>query len=67
MLNNNVLPQNIDLLLTEFAGGASGFPQMFHEGPFTHTFIHSFIQTERKKLLRRIATIAKVMTMFKKT
>ena len=25
-LNSNILPQNIDLLMTSFAGGASGFP-----------------------------------------
>lgn len=28
-LNSNVLPQNIDLLMTSFAGGASGFPLCF--------------------------------------
>ena len=28
-LNSNILPQNIDLLMTSFAGGASGFPLCF--------------------------------------
>ena len=30
-LNSNILPQNIDLLMTSFAGGATGFPLCFDD------------------------------------
>ena len=30
-LNSNVLPENIDFLMTSFAGGASGFPLCFND------------------------------------
>ena len=58
--NNSILPEDCELLLTEFAGGASGFPHMFEGGIFTKSYIENFIQKERKKLKRRIGNIAKL-------
>ena len=49
---------NVDLLLTEFAGGASGFPHMFEGDRYTEDFYSEFMSRERKKLLLRITQLA---------
>ncbi|RXN27283.1 cytidine monophosphate-N-acetylneuraminic acid hydroxylase-like protein [Labeo rohita] len=56
--NNGRLPHGVDLMMSDFAGGASGFPMAFHDGKYTgesHIALNSwkadFIKTERKKLL----------------
>jgi len=58
--NNSILPKDCDVLLTEFAGGASGFPHMFEGGIFTESYIEKFIQKERKKLKLRMCNLAKL-------
>jgi len=42
-LNAHVLPRNIDLLLTSFAGGASGFPLCFND----------FSESEKEQIIKR--------------
>ncbi|KAI4878076.1 hypothetical protein NFI96_011684 [Prochilodus magdalenae] len=49
--NNGRLPQNVDVMMSDFAGGASGFPMTFHQGKYTESWKADFIKTERKKLL----------------
>lgn len=33
--NGGRLPQNVDLMMSDFAGGASGFPSTFYGGKYT--------------------------------
>ncbi|XP_078544031.1 cytidine monophosphate-N-acetylneuraminic acid hydroxylase-like [Lissotriton helveticus] len=49
--NGGKLPHNVDLMMSDFAGGASGFPMTFNGGKFTENWKAQFIKTERKKLL----------------
>ncbi|XP_054841652.1 cytidine monophosphate-N-acetylneuraminic acid hydroxylase-like [Eublepharis macularius] len=49
--NGGKLPENVDLMMSDFAGGASGFPMTFSGGKFTEEWKAQFIKTERKKLL----------------
>ncbi|RXN27280.1 cytidine monophosphate-N-acetylneuraminic acid hydroxylase-like protein [Labeo rohita] len=56
--NNGRLPHGVDLMMSDFAGGASGFPMTFHGGKYTgeshiasNSWKADFIKTERKKLL----------------
>uniref|UniRef100_A0A671YIE8 Cytidine monophosphate-N-acetylneuraminic acid hydroxylase n=1 Tax=Sparus aurata TaxID=8175 RepID=A0A671YIE8_SPAAU len=49
--NGGRLPQNVDLMMSDFAGGASGFPMTFCGGKYTDSWKADFIKTERKKLL----------------
>nr|XP_056710934.1 cytidine monophosphate-N-acetylneuraminic acid hydroxylase-like [Euleptes europaea] len=49
--NGGKLPENVDLMMSDFAGGASGFPMTFSGGKFTEAWKAQFIKTERKKLL----------------
>ena len=59
--NGNCLPTSrVDLLLTDFAGGASGFPQMFTGGKYDTEWQDAYMVSERRKLLRRRADIAAV-------
>lgn len=48
-LNSGVLPSNIDVLLTSFAGGASGFPLVYE----------NYSETEKNKILIRNANAVK--------
>ncbi|KAJ1201610.1 hypothetical protein NDU88_005417 [Pleurodeles waltl] len=57
--NGGKLPQNVDLMMSDFAGGASGFPMTFNGGKFTENWKTQFIKTERKKLLNYKAHIVK--------
>ncbi|KAA0720601.1 Cytidine monophosphate-N-acetylneuraminic acid hydroxylase [Triplophysa tibetana] len=49
--NNGRLPQGVDVMMSDFAGGASGFPMTFHGGKYTESWKADFIKNERKKLL----------------
>ncbi|KAI8513473.1 hypothetical protein Bbelb_101120 [Branchiostoma belcheri] len=49
--NGGRLPKNVDIMMSDFAGGASGFPMTFHGGRYTDEWKAQFIATERKKLL----------------
>lgn len=50
LLNQNVLPKGIDLLMTSFAGGASGFPLCFE----------NFTEEEKKGVLKRNKNAVKI-------
>ena len=47
--NGGKLPRNVDLMMSDFAGGASGFPMTFYGGKYsgeiyhTHTSMHSTV------------------------
>ncbi|XP_019628544.1 PREDICTED: cytidine monophosphate-N-acetylneuraminic acid hydroxylase-like [Branchiostoma belcheri] len=51
--NGGRLPKNVDIMMSDFAGGASGFPMTFEsfKGRYTEDWKAKFIATERKKLL----------------
>lgn len=60
--NGGRLPQNVDLMMSDFAGGASGFPMTFFGGKYSgeahvsrsevHLAAHrSIVKTETPKLL----------------
>ncbi|XP_035696850.1 cytidine monophosphate-N-acetylneuraminic acid hydroxylase-like [Branchiostoma floridae] len=51
--NGGRLPKNVDIMMSDFAGGASGFPMTFEnfKGRYTEEWKAKFIATERKKLL----------------
>ncbi|XP_031610205.2 cytidine monophosphate-N-acetylneuraminic acid hydroxylase-like [Oreochromis aureus] len=57
--NGGRLPQNVDVLMTDFAGGASGFPMTFYGGKYSDFWKAEFIKNERKKLLNYKATLVK--------
>ena len=46
-------------MMSDFAGGASGFPMTFFGGRYTDSWKTDFIKTERKKLLQYKASIVK--------
>lgn len=57
--NGGRLPHGVDLMMSDFAGGASGFPMTFHGGKYTESWKADFIKTERKKLLHYKAQLVK--------
>ncbi|KAG8442308.1 hypothetical protein GDO86_011197 [Hymenochirus boettgeri] len=57
--NGGKLPSNVALMMSDFAGGASGFPMTFSGGKFTEEWKAQFIKTERKKLLNYKAQLVK--------
>lgn len=57
--NGGRLPQNVDLMLSDFAGGASGFPTTFYGGKYSDSWKAGFIKTERKKLLNYKSLLVK--------
>ncbi|XP_053457166.1 cytidine monophosphate-N-acetylneuraminic acid hydroxylase isoform X7 [Nycticebus coucang] len=57
--NGGRLPMKVDLMMSDFAGGASGFPMTFSGGKFTEEWKAQFIKTERKKLLNYKAQLVK--------
>uniref|UniRef100_A0A8C9P815 Cytidine monophosphate-N-acetylneuraminic acid hydroxylase n=1 Tax=Spermophilus dauricus TaxID=99837 RepID=A0A8C9P815_SPEDA len=57
--NGGRLPVNAALMMSDFAGGASGFPMIFSGGKFTEEWKAQFIKTERKKLLNYKAQLVK--------
>ncbi|KAM9704898.1 cytidine monophosphate-N-acetylneuraminic acid hydroxylase isoform 1-T2 [Menidia menidia] len=57
--NGGRLPQNVDLMMSDFAGGASGFPMTFYGGKYSDSWKAEFIQTERRKLLNYKSLLVK--------
>ncbi|MGH0163510.1 UNVERIFIED_CONTAM: hypothetical protein FKN15_045522 [Acipenser sinensis] len=57
--NGGVLPKNVDVMMSDFAGGASGFPMTFSGGKYTEKWKADFIKTERKKLLNYKSQLVK--------
>ncbi|XP_011818202.1 PREDICTED: cytidine monophosphate-N-acetylneuraminic acid hydroxylase [Colobus angolensis palliatus] len=57
--NGGRLPMKVALMMSDFAGGASGFPMTFSGGKFTEEWKAQFIKTERKKLLNYKAQLVK--------
>ncbi|KAM8909709.1 cytidine monophosphate-N-acetylneuraminic acid hydroxylase-like isoform 1-T1 [Spinachia spinachia] len=57
--NGGRLPQNVDLMMSDFAGGASGFPMTFCGGKYSESWKAEFIKKERKKLLNYKALLVK--------
>ncbi|XP_076999916.1 cytidine monophosphate-N-acetylneuraminic acid hydroxylase isoform X4 [Tamandua tetradactyla] len=57
--NGGRLPGKVALMMSDFAGGASGFPMTFSGGKFTEEWKAQFIKTERKKLLNYKARLVK--------
>ncbi|CAL8242606.1 unnamed protein product [Merluccius merluccius] len=59
--NSGRLPLRPDLLMTDFAGGASGFPMTFCSGKYTEAWKEDFIRTERRKLLHYKVQLVKTL------
>ncbi|XP_014448854.1 cytidine monophosphate-N-acetylneuraminic acid hydroxylase isoform X2 [Tupaia chinensis] len=57
--NGGRLPEKVALMMSDFAGGASGFPMTFSGGKFTEEWKAQFIKTERRKLLNYKAQLVK--------
>ena len=57
--NGARLPKNVDVMMSDFAGGASGFPMTFFGGRYTEEWKRKFIKTERQKLLQYKASVVK--------
>ncbi|XP_021116203.1 cytidine monophosphate-N-acetylneuraminic acid hydroxylase isoform X2 [Heterocephalus glaber] len=57
--NGGRLPAKVAFMMSDFAGGASGFPMTFSGGKFTEEWKAQFIKTERKKLLNYKAQLVK--------
>lgn len=57
--NGGRLPQKVDLMMSDFAGGASGFPMTFYGGKYSDSWKAEFIKNERKKLLNYKAQLVK--------
>ncbi|XP_055047282.2 cytidine monophosphate-N-acetylneuraminic acid hydroxylase isoform X2 [Misgurnus anguillicaudatus] len=55
--NNGRLPHGVDVMMSDFAGGASGFPMSF----YGETWKAEFIKNERKKLLNYKTQLVKVL------
>ncbi|XP_077957187.1 cytidine monophosphate-N-acetylneuraminic acid hydroxylase isoform X1 [Gasterosteus aculeatus] len=61
--NGGRLPQNVDLMMSDFAGGASGFPMTFCGGKYSDSWKAEFIKNERKKLLNYKALLVKSLQL----
>ncbi|GAB1298012.1 Cytidine monophosphate-N-acetylneuraminic acid hydroxylase [Apodemus speciosus] len=57
--NGGRLPEKVALMMSDFAGGASGFPMTFSGGKFTEEWKAQFIKAERRKLLNYKAQLVK--------
>uniref|UniRef100_A0AAY5KX42 Metallo-beta-lactamase domain-containing protein n=1 Tax=Esox lucius TaxID=8010 RepID=A0AAY5KX42_ESOLU len=57
--NNGRMPHNVDLMMSDFAGGASGFSMILSGGKYTETWKADFIKIERKKLLNNNVRLVK--------
>ncbi|KAK5896182.1 hypothetical protein CgunFtcFv8_009811 [Champsocephalus gunnari] len=57
--NGGKLPNNVDLMMSDFAGGASGFPMTFFGGKYTDSWKETFIKNERVKLLNYKSALVK--------
>jgi CMP-N-acetylneuraminate monooxygenase len=52
--NDDVLPTGVDLLLSAFTAGGSGFPVVYSGGKYTREWILSYMQNENKRMLQRL-------------
>ncbi|XP_073669915.1 cytidine monophosphate-N-acetylneuraminic acid hydroxylase-like isoform X2 [Paramisgurnus dabryanus] len=59
--NNGRLPHGVDVMMSDFAGGASGFPMTFYGGKYSETWKAEFIKKERKKLLNYKTQLVKIL------
>ncbi|XP_034528985.1 cytidine monophosphate-N-acetylneuraminic acid hydroxylase isoform X1 [Notolabrus celidotus] len=59
--NGGRLPEKVDLMMSDFAGGASGFPMTFCGGKYSDSWKAEFIKNERRKLLNYKATLVKTL------
>ncbi|XP_061078379.1 cytidine monophosphate-N-acetylneuraminic acid hydroxylase [Conger conger] len=59
--NGGHLPTNVDIMMSDFAGGASGFPMTFTGGKYTEKWKEDFIKNERKKLLHYKTQLVKTL------
>lgn len=59
--NGGQLPHNVDLMMSDFAGGASGFPMTFEGGRYTDEWKKKYIKNERMKLLNYKAQLVKTL------
>ncbi|TKS91052.1 Cytidine monophosphate-N-acetylneuraminic acid hydroxylase [Collichthys lucidus] len=59
--NGGRLPQNVDLMMSDFAGGASGFPMTFFGGKYSDSWKADFIKRERAKLLNYKAQMVRYL------
>lgn len=59
--NNGRLPHGVDLMMSDFAGGASGFPMTFHGGKYTGNLL-----TQQELYTKTVISLAnkRVSTMF---
>ncbi|XP_062517845.1 cytidine monophosphate-N-acetylneuraminic acid hydroxylase-like [Corticium candelabrum] len=57
--NDNILPKDVDLLMSDFAGGATGYPVSFYGGSYTEEWKDNFIKSERAKEINRKVAMAK--------
>uniref|UniRef100_A0A3Q3MI75 Cytidine monophospho-N-acetylneuraminic acid hydroxylase n=1 Tax=Labrus bergylta TaxID=56723 RepID=A0A3Q3MI75_9LABR len=57
--NGGRLPEKVDLMMSDFAGGASGFPMTFCGGKYNDSWKAGFIKNERNKLLNYKAQLVK--------
>ncbi|KAM9315119.1 LOW QUALITY PROTEIN: cytidine monophosphate-N-acetylneuraminic acid hydroxylase-like [Pholidichthys leucotaenia] len=57
--NGGKLPEKVDLMMSDFAGGASGFPMTFYGGKYSDSWKAEFIKNERKQLLNYKASLVK--------
>eukprot|EP00118_Oscarella_pearsei_P019714 m.211034 g.211034 ORF g.211034 m.211034 type:complete len:614 (+) comp39749_c1_seq1:42-1883(+) len=53
------MPKNVDLMMGDFAGGATSYPVCFSGGRFSEEFKTDFIKMERKKILNYRVAMAK--------
>ncbi|KAI8484179.1 hypothetical protein Bbelb_381330 [Branchiostoma belcheri] len=49
--NGGRLPKNVDIMMSDFSGGNSGFPVTFSGGRYTETWKEKFMEKDRKNLL----------------
>uniref|UniRef100_H3BXM5 Cytidine monophosphate-N-acetylneuraminic acid hydroxylase n=1 Tax=Tetraodon nigroviridis TaxID=99883 RepID=H3BXM5_TETNG len=59
--NGGRLPKGVDLMMSDFAGGASGFPMTFYGGKYSDSWKAHFIKKERKRLLSYKAELVKTL------
>ncbi|XP_070558031.1 cytidine monophosphate-N-acetylneuraminic acid hydroxylase-like [Ptychodera flava] len=57
--NNGNLPRDVDVLLSDFAGGASGFPVVFYGGRYTEKWKASYVKSERRKLMYHTSRVVR--------
>ena len=54
MPNGGIFPTNIDVLLTDFAGGASGYPACHEGGKYKKEWIKRWVKADRAQIRKKI-------------